>query len=184
MQTPNLSYALQQSRHRRSADISPLHGSIRSQIRQTKIFRLSPNLLLVFVSFCMEFDFGSHAATSSSESETFFETKIRPVLMDTCFKCHGGKETKRGLRVDSRETLLKGGENGPAIVPGDPDKSLLIQVIRRAHDEIKMAPKKKLPPETVADFVAWVNQGAEWPQTLAPDNSGHASRITHHTQRH
>src|SRR5262245_29496157 len=78
----------------------------------------------------------------AEDAEAFFETKLRPVLADTCLKCHGGKKVSNGLRVDSREALLKGGEHGPAIVPGDPDKSLLIQAIRRVHAEIKMPPDK------------------------------------------
>src|SRR3954453_24188053 len=71
----------------------------------------------------------------------FFEANIRPVLFDTCGECHTDDE-KGDLRVDSRAALLKGGEHGPAIVPGDPDKSLLIQTIRREGDAPKM-PKKK-----------------------------------------
>src|SRR5438445_13217923 len=59
--------------------------------------------------------------------EIFFETKVRPVLAERCFRCHGGKKVSHGLRVDSRSALLNGGENGPAIIPGSPDRSLLIQ---------------------------------------------------------
>jgi hypothetical protein len=108
-------------------------------------------------------------AARADDAETLFETKIRPVLATTCLPCHGGKKVSNGLRVDSREALLKGGENGPAIVPGHPDKSLLLQAIRRAHAEIKMPPDKKLPNAVIADFAAWVKGGAVWPkqQTLA-----------------
>jgi hypothetical protein len=108
-------------------------------------------------------------AARADDAETLFETKIRPVLVTTCLPCHGGKKVSHGLRVDSREALLKGGENGPAIVPGDPDNSLLLQAIRHAHAEIKMPPDKKLPDAVIADFAAWVKSGAAWPkqQTLA-----------------
>ncbi|HMF10713.1 MAG TPA: DUF1549 domain-containing protein, partial [Gemmataceae bacterium] len=102
----------------------------------------------------------------ADDAETFFETKIRPVLAETCLKCHGGKKVSNGLRVDSREALLKGGEHGPAIAPGDPDRSLLVQAIRHGHAEIKMPPDKKLPDATVADFIAWVKSGAPWPKTV------------------
>ena len=112
----------------------------------------------------------------AEDAEAFFETKIRPVLAETCLKCHGGKKVSNGLRVDSREALLKGGEHGPAIVPGDPDKSLLIQAIRRVHAEIKMPPDKKLPDATIADFVAWVKSGAHWPSTRASER---AARTRH-----
>src|SRR5713226_417131 len=101
------------------------------------------------------------------DADTFFELKIRPVLFDTCFKCHGGKKVNHGLRVDSREALLKGGQTGPAIVPGDPEKSLLIQAIRYSHDDIKMPPDKRLPDEVVREFVSWVEQGAVWPKSAS-----------------
>jgi hypothetical protein len=102
--------------------------------------------------------------TTPTDADAFFESKIRPVLQGTCFKCHGGEKVRGGLRVNSRSALLKGGESGPAIVPGDPAKSLLIQAIRHAHDEIKMPPGKPLTAAVVDDFVAWVQSGAAWPQ--------------------
>src|SRR5437667_12284381 len=68
-----------------------------------------------------------------AEGETFFELKIRPVLADSCLPCHSGEKPIHGLRVDSREALLKGGDSGPAIVPGEPDNSLLIAALRHPH---------------------------------------------------
>jgi len=76
--------------------------------------------------------------------------------------------------VDSRAALLKGGESGTALIPGDADKSLLIQALRYAHAEIKMPPDKQLPDKVVADFATWVQQGAVWPATssrLCPANA-------------
>jgi hypothetical protein len=95
----------------------------------------------------------------------FFESKIRPVLIDRCYSCHSAeaKKLKGGLYVDSREGLLKGGETGPSIVPGDPNKSLLIHALRY-KDELRMPPKGKLAPEVVADFEAWVKRGAPDPR--------------------
>jgi hypothetical protein len=93
----------------------------------------------------------------------FFELKIRPVLADKCFKCHGSRKASHGLRLDSRAALLQGGERGAAIAPGDPEKSLLIQALRYAHDELKMPPDKQLAAAVVADFADWVKQGAPWP---------------------
>jgi hypothetical protein len=104
---------------------------------------------------------------AGADAEAHFEAKIRPVLVDTCFRCHGGNKVSHGLRVDSREALLKGGENGPAIVPGAPEKSLIIQVLRHAHETIKMPPGKRLPDDVIADFTAWVRQGAVWPKSAA-----------------
>lgn len=97
-----------------------------------------------------------------------FESRIRPVLIETCLKCHGGDKTSAGLRVDSRESLLAGGDSGPAIVPGDPDASLLIRALHYGEDGPSMPPKEKLPDAVVQDFVQWVAAGAPWP-SAAPD---------------
>src|SRR3954467_4449163 len=90
------------------------------------------------------------ASAPTAAQIEFFEANIRPVLIDTCGECHTDDE-KGDLRTDSREALSKGGETGPAIVPGDPGKSLLIQAIRHEGDAPKM-PKKKamLPDATIA----------------------------------
>src|ERR1022692_2640089 len=86
--------------------------------------------------------------------DVFFERKIRPILAGTCFKCHGGEKTNGKLRVDSREMLLQGGRSGPALVPGDPDKSLLVQALRHAKEVEPMPPPpgKKLSDDAIADF--------------------------------
>ena len=102
------------------------------------------------------------------ELHTFFEAKIRPVLLNSCFRCHGGEEVNNGLRVISREALLEGGINGPTIVPGQPDASLLIEAIR--YDDaayVQMPPDEKLPNHVVADFEDWVRRGAFWPAESA-----------------
>ncbi len=97
-------------------------------------------------------------------AQDLFETKVRPVLVDVCFKCHGGDKTSGGLRVDSREGLLKGGDSGPAIVPSKPGESFLLTAIRHEDNDSKMPPDKKLPDETIAAFEAWIAGGAVWPQ--------------------
>jgi hypothetical protein len=104
---------------------------------------------------------------SQTDAETFFTLKIRPVLEGTCFRCHGGEKVRNGLRVDSRAALLKGGEYGPALVPGDAGKSLIIQALRHAHDDIKMPPGKKLPATVINDFATWIDNGAAWPKAQA-----------------
>ena len=105
------------------------------------------------------------SAPADVSRETFFELKVRPVLATDCLPCHGGKKTSSGLKVDSRAALLKGGDRGPAIAPGDPDGSLLVQAIRRTHDEVKMPPepKKRLSDEVISAFAKWVADGAVWP---------------------
>jgi hypothetical protein len=97
----------------------------------------------------------------------FFEKRIRPVLVDRCYSCHSAeaaaKKTLKGnLLLDTREAIRKGGDSGPAVVPGKPADSLLIRAIR--HESIKMPPKGKLPDETIADFEKWVRIGAPDPR--------------------
>ncbi|HEY1380503.1 MAG TPA: c-type cytochrome domain-containing protein, partial [Gemmataceae bacterium] len=93
----------------------------------------------------------------------FFEAKVRPVLAENCFTCHGPDKQKAGLRLDSGAAVRKGGESGPAVVPGDPDKSLLLKAVRQTDADLKMPPKGKLPDAAVADLAAWVKMGAPWP---------------------
>jgi cytochrome c553 len=118
---------------------------------------------------------GSTPAPTAAQIE-FFEANIRPVLFDTCGECHLDDE-KGDLRIDSRAALLKGGENGPAIVPGAPEKSLLIQALRHEGDAPKMPKKKpKLPDATIAAFVEWVKQGAPWPVSTASTPAAPAAK--------
>src|SRR2546421_1562548 len=97
--------------------------------------------------------------------EAFFEAKVRPVLVESCLKCHGPAKASNGLRLDSRPALLVGGERGPALVPGQPAKSLLIEAIRHTHRKLRMPPESKLPDHVVADFSLWIQQGAVWSTT-------------------
>jgi mono/diheme cytochrome c family protein len=93
----------------------------------------------------------------------FFETKIRPLLAENCFKCHGPEKHKAELRLDSRSAMLTGGETGPAIVPGHPEKSLLIKAVSYTDPELKMPPSGKLTKEQQADLAQWIKSGAPWP---------------------
>ena len=110
----------------------------------------------------------ANAAEPTKAQLDFFESKIRPVLADNCYKCHSAQadKVKGGLMLDSREGVLKGGETGPALVPGDPEKSLLIKAIRYTDPDLQMPPKdKKLSEQQVADLVTWVRMGAPDPRT-------------------
>jgi hypothetical protein len=104
----------------------------------------------------------------------FFESKIRPVLIKECYSCHSSeaKRLKGGLRLDSRAGVLKGGDSGPALVPGKPDESRLLEALR--YDGIEMPPKSKLPVEVIADFEKWVSLGAPDPRDgkAAPVKAG------------
>ena len=111
---------------------------------------------------------GASAPKLTAEQTEFFEKKIRPVLAGECYECHTAKK-KGGLRLDFRDGVLKGGESGPAIIPGDATKSLLIQAITHEHAELKM-PKSstKLDESVIKDFIAWVNMGAPDPRDEPP----------------
>ena len=96
-----------------------------------------------------------------------FRDQVRPLLDSKCVSCHGPDKQKGGLRLDSRAAALKGGEHGPAFVPGDVAKSLLLQAVRHATKDLAMPPKEKLPPKDIATLEAWVKAGAPWPEPVA-----------------
>ncbi len=102
-------------------------------------------------------------AKLEAAQEEFFEAKVRPVLADNCLECHGAEKHKGGLRLDVRAAMLKGGDTGPAIVPGKPGESPLIEAIRYEGD-IQMPPRKKLKSEEIATLTDWVKRGAFWPE--------------------
>jgi Protein of unknown function (DUF1549)/Protein of unknown function (DUF1553)/Planctomycete cytochrome C len=103
---------------------------------------------------------------ATPEGLAFFEKKIRPVLVDKCYQCHSAKAEKlRGnLLLDSREGVRKGGDLGPAVVPGNVKESLIIQAIHQTEEHLKMPPKQKLPDAVIADFETWVKLGAPDPR--------------------
>ncbi len=94
----------------------------------------------------------------------FFETKVRPLLVERCLECHGEKKQKGGLRLDSKSGWEKGGETGTAIVPGKAEESLLIKAVSYLDKDLQMPPKKQLAPEEVAVLKEWVRRGAPDPR--------------------
>ena len=109
-------------------------------------------------------------ATPTPAGVAFFEQKIRPVLVSTCYECHSAEakakgKLKGGLFLDSRAALLKGGDEGAAVIPGKPEESLLLKALRWSREDLHMPPKKKLPPEVIADFEQWIAMGAPDPRT-------------------
>jgi hypothetical protein len=97
----------------------------------------------------------------------FFESKIRPVLVEHCYKCHslGASKPKGGLLLDSRQAIRAGGDSGPAVVPGDPEASLLLTAISHTDPDLKMPPKKeRLPESVVNDVRTWIRNGAADPR--------------------
>lgn len=106
-----------------------------------------------------------NCALSEDANMEFFEKKIRPVLVDYCYKCHSAEtdEPAGGLLVDTRQGIRAGGETGPAVVPGDVKESLLVSAIE--YNDLEMPPDEKLDDEIVEDFRKWIRMGAPDPRT-------------------
>ncbi len=123
----------------------------------------------VLLAFCATGGFaaGEKAIATTPQQDAFFETKIRPLLANSCYECHSDKDQKGGLRLDSREGLLKGNAHGPAMAPGDIDKSNLLRVVHY-DGAIKMPPSGKLRPADIEALTQWVKMGAPWPTVKAP----------------
>jgi hypothetical protein len=117
---------------------------------------------------CIAFPFSATCTAQELSREDFFESRVRPLLLERCSECHGAESQWAELRVDSREALLRGGEHGPAIVPGKPKDSLLITAVERSG-EIQMPPEdqKPLTPQEVNTLKTWIEDGAYWPTTSA-----------------
>ncbi|MEQ1860941.1 MAG: PSD1 and planctomycete cytochrome C domain-containing protein [Chthoniobacteraceae bacterium] len=106
------------------------------------------------------------AGADSPEAIVFFEKRIRPVLVDKCYKCHAAdaEKIKGGLLLDTRKGIRQGGDNGPAVVPGDVKRSLLIEAIRHLDKDLAMPPKEKLPDAVIEEFEKWIAMGAPDPR--------------------
>ena len=102
---------------------------------------------------------------ADATSLAFFENDIRPLLIQRCVKCHGPKKAESGLRLDTLEFARKGGDTGPGVVSDRPDKSLIIQAVRRVGD-LKMPPDEKLSDREIAALVRWIRDGAQWPDGM------------------
>jgi hypothetical protein len=119
--------------------------------------------------------FGQDAATisnevpSTAEQDQFFESKIRPILVESCLPCHNEQKTSGALLLHSRDALMQGGDSGSSIEVGHPEKSLLIQAIRREEGVSAMPPEKSkaLRADQIADFTRWIQEGAHWPASVA-----------------
>ena len=104
------------------------------------------------------------AAEPAPVGDDFFEKEVRPLLIERCIKCHGDAKPKGDLKLTSRETLLKGGDRGPAVAPGKPEESLIVQAIR-FQEKPKMPPTGKLDDREIGVLTHWVELGAPWPKT-------------------
>ena len=118
------------------------------------------------------------ALLAAGDDDLFFESKVRPVLIKRCYECHStGKKIKGGLNLDSRAGWQEGGDNGPAIVPGDLSKSLLIKAVRYQDEDFAMPPKSRLPADEVAILEEWVKRGAPDPRTGDATQAAKPKRI-------
>ena len=137
----------------------PIHGSLSSHpwggfaIRGTILIMAA--LLLI-----------AAPAAQAREGFSFFESKIRPLLIEKCYECHSAeKKIKGGLRLDNLAGWKTGGDSGPAIVPGKPEESLLLQSVSYKDKDLQMPPKGKLAPLEIEAFKKWIALGAPDPRT-------------------
>ena len=133
--------------------------------RPTKIPHISKLTIAVFAVI-----WGSHACSAYQDQANeagvaYFEKHIRPLLVQHCYQCHSAaaKEREGNLSLDSRLGWLEGGENGPSVIPGDVDSSLLIRAVRYSDPDFQMPPIKALSAEAIAKFENWVRMGAPGP---------------------
>ena len=133
----------------------------REQLRPVAIRAISGLFVLVLIGTAV--GARSEASGGAADPNVQFTTRVKPILEERCSSCHGAEEARSGLRVDSREALLRGGDRGPAIIPGKPDDSLLVKAIRHEGD-LKMPRRGNLSPEEIDALVEWIRNGAPWPE--------------------
>ena len=118
----------------------------------------------------------ARAETNVAEDDAkldFFEKKVRPILAANCYNCHSANtKALSGLRVDDRNGLLTGGKRGPAIVPGDAQKSRLILAVKHELPKASMPPQKTLTDDEIAALTRWIQDGAAWPKATLPSSVG------------
>ena len=154
--------------------VSAHHSGFFAALRMT-----SCGALVVFFTLAVRAADMPPASTGVAADLQFFEAKIRPIFSEECYKCHSHQadRIKGKLMLDSREAVLLGGATGPAIVPGKPDDSLLIQAIRYTDEDLKMPPADhggKLSDQQIADLTEWVRRGAPDPRVPVMAASGKA----------
>ncbi len=135
-----------------------------------RFFKSFHRLAGAFSSGLMILASNAPAAPADAGGVEFFESRVRPLLAEKCYSCHSARsgKLKGGLRLDWAGGTLRGGDTGPALVPGDPEKSLLVKAIRHTDPDLQMPPKKRLSPEEVGDLIQWIKLGAPDPRTDPP----------------
>lgn len=137
--------------------------------RFTSSSKLAPAALSVIFAWGA----AAQAETPDPAALKFFETKIRPLLADQCFKCHGEKKQKANLRLDNLHYILQGGDGGPAVVPGDAKGSMIMKAVSYEDSDLQMPPDNKLEPGQIADLKKWVDLGAPWPADEVKQAASH-----------
>jgi hypothetical protein len=107
----------------------------------------------------------------AGEADHYFLEKVKPLLGSRCVACHGAEKVEGGLRLDSRQAALDGGDSGPSLVPGKPRESLMMLAVKHTHKELKMPPKDKLTSDEVVVLERWIKDGATWPLSRPAANS-------------
>jgi len=147
---------------------------------------LLPRLSLLLALGCAHFAFAAETAPEPTKAGLeFFEKNVRPILAEHCYKCHSiaEKTSKGGLILDSRDGMLKGGDEGPAVVPGNPAKSLLLRAITYTDNELQMPPKKaggKIPDAKIKVLQDWVKMGAPAPVGAGDKLTGLSQKARDH----
>jgi hypothetical protein len=127
--------------------------------------RLGWRLVVVLLA-ATEGAHGADAANPFSEADlAFFEKRVRPILVERCQECHSARHDKvhGGLVLDRRERILQGGDSGPAVRPGQPDESLLLEAVRYERSDLQMPPDGKLPEAEIAILATWIERGLAFP---------------------
>ncbi len=114
--------------------------------------------------------------------DDFFEKEVRPLLVERCLKCHGETKPKGDLKLTSRDNMLEGGVRGPAVAPGKPDDSLIVQAVR-FKDAPKMPPTGKLDDQEIQTLTHWVEAGAPWPKMAVLGPAAREFQITEEQRR-
>ena len=138
-------------------------------------FAATLGLGIIAMLACGRVNLADVATPADPASLEFFEKNVRPILAERCQTCHGETKQKANLRLDSRDSVLKGGETGPAAVPGKPAESLLVEAIQYG-EALKMPPKSRLPEKEVAALTKWVEMGLPWPKESITHISANVSK--------
>ena len=131
---------------------------------RAKFHRMSRRLQSA-VTVCLLLGALAWSRAGEREGYDLFERRVRPVLVERCYDCHGEKKQKGGLRLDSAAAVLKGGDSGPVLVPGQPGESRLVQAVSWSNPDLQMPPKNKLAEADIAALTEWVKLGAPDPRT-------------------